>query len=645
MSDYKKFKEEQKQIIKAYKEKRKVLKANKIKYKKEAKLVNFIRGYWKDTILTPVTVFIEAFLEILIPLMMSDIINFINPTDSPIYNIDGAKIYIFGFLSNYAGTDTSVCESAAAKAATIAAVIMILTSILALSAGAIAGYFASKASCGFAKNAREQIYHKVQTFSFENIDKFSTASLITRTTTDVNNVQNAFMMIIRTAFRAPAMFIFSFVMSFIINPTISYTFLIVVPFLAIGLAIMMILANKYFRVMFKKFDNLNTVVEENAQSQRTVKSFVNEEHEINKFHNASEAVYYYSSKAESVLAFNNPLMQLAVHACIILICFIGGQLFYKGSMTAGDITALVAFVMQILGSLMMISFIVVMVTMARASAQRIREVLNEEPSIKNPENPIEVIPDGSIEFNHVNFSYTNSAEDESKLNLVDINIKIKSGETIGIIGGTGSSKSTFVNLIPRLYDVTNGELIIGGHNVKEYDLVALRDQVSVVLQKNVLFTGTILDNLRWGNKNASDEELIHAAKLAQADEFVQTFPDKYNSHIDQGGTNVSGGQRQRLCIARALVKKPRILILDDSTSAVDTKTDALIRKAFREEIPETTKIIIAQRISSVEDCDHIIVLDDGKINGYGTHEELIENNEIYREIYTTQQKGVGEQNA
>jgi len=644
MGKYSKYKLEQKELKKAFKEKRMKEKSNKVVYGKEAKLTNFVKGYWKDTILTPITVFIEAFLEILIPLMMSDIVNLIDPNYSPIYNQNSnAKFYIFNFLTSF--TSDKGAGAAATQAATIASIIMILTSIVALIAGAVAGYFASKASCGFAKNAREQIYHKVQTFSFENIDKFSTASLITRTTTDVNNVQNAFMMIIRTAFRAPAMFLFSFVMAFIINPEISYTFLIVIPFLIIGLGIMMICANKYFRIMFKKFDNLNTVVEENTQSQRTVKSFVNEEHEINKFHNSSEAVYYYSSKAESVLAFNNPLMQFAVHACILLICFIGGQLFKNNEITAGDITALVAFVMQILGSLMMISFIVVMVTMARASAQRIREVLNEEPKIKNPEKPIYSVPNGSIEFKNVNFSYSGNADDKEKLNLSNINISIKSGETVGIIGGTGSAKSTFVNLIPRLYDVTTGSLEIGGHNVKDYDLVTLRDEVSVVLQKNVLFTGTILDNLRWGNENASDEELIHAAKLAQADEFVQLFPSKYDSQIDQGGTNVSGGQRQRLCIARALVKKPKILILDDSTSAVDTKTDALIRKAFREEIPETTKIIIAQRISSVEDCDHIIVLDDGKINGYGTHNELIENNEIYKEIYTTQQKGVGEQNA
>ena len=642
MGKYTHLKEEQKVILKEEKEKKRAFKKNKMKLKKEAHLVNFVKGYWKDTILTPITVCIEAFLEILIPLMMSDIVNFINPTDSPIYNeTTNTKIYIFKFLGKYC-SDTSVQGLEASKAATIAAALMILTSILALVAGAVAGYFAAKASCGFAKNGREQLYHKVQTFSFENIDKFSTASLITRTTTDVNNVQNAFMMIIRITFRSPAMFIFSFAMAFVINPTISYTFLIVIPFIIIGLLIIMICADKHFKVMFKKYDTLNTVVEENAQSQRTVKSFVNEKHEIKKFNNSSEAVYYYSVKAESVLAFNNPLMQFATHACIILICIIGGQLFYNGNMTAGDITALVAFVMQILGSLMMISFIVVMISMAHESAFRIREVLNEDPAIQNCENPIEEVKDGSIEFKNVNFSYVHEL---NKLSLENINIKIASGETVGIIGGTGSAKSTFVNLIPRLYDVTDGELLVGGVNVKNYDVVKLRDEVSVVLQKNVLFTGTILENLRWGNKNASDEELIHAAKLAQADEFVQTFPDKYNTHIDQGGTNVSGGQRQRLCIARALVKKPKILILDDSTSAVDTKTDALIRKAFREEIPATTKIIIAQRVSSVQDCDHIIVLDDGKINGYGTHDELVKNNEIYREIYETQVKGVGEQNA
>jgi ATP-binding cassette subfamily B protein len=403
-------------------------------------------------------------------------------------------------------------------------------------------------------------------------------------------------------------------MSFVINPEISYTFLIVVPVLILGLGIMMLLASKHFRMMFKKYDQLNTVVEENSQAQRTVKSFVNEEYEKKKFANSSEAVYYYSMKAENVLAFNNPLMQLAVHFCIIIICFLGGTLFYNGKLSAGDFSALVAFVMQILGSLMMISFVIVMISMARSSAQRIREVLNEEPTIKNNDKALTEVKNGDIDFNDVNFSYSGESTNEEKLNLVHINLHIKSGEVVGIIGGTGSSKSTLVNLIPRLYDVTSGELKVAGENVKDYDVKTLRDNVSVVLQKNVLFTGSILDNLRWGNENATDEELIHAAKLAQADEFIQTFPDKYNSHIDQGGANVSGGQRQRLCIARALVKKPRILILDDSTSAVDTKTDALIRKAFKEEIPETTKIIIAQRISSVEDCDHIIVLYDGQIN-------------------------------
>ena len=645
MSKYQKFKDEQKAFLASDKQKKKEAKAKKVVYKKEAKLSNFVKGYWKETILTPIMVTVEAFLEILIPLMMADIVNIINKTSSPIYNeTTNAKIYIFKFLAKYAGDGVDAAP-VATKAAIIAALIMIITSVLALIAGAVAGYFSSVASCGFAKNGREQIYHKVQEFSFENIDKFSTASLITRSTTDVNNVQNAFMMITRIAFRAPAMFIFSFAMSFIINKTISFTFLIIVPFLVLGLGIMMAAASKYFRMMFKKYDDLNTVVEENSQSQRTVKSFVNEEFEKNKFANASEAVYYYSIKAENVLAFNNPLMQLGIHFAVFMICFLGGSLFYKGEMTAGDFSALVAFVMQILGSLMMISFVVVMVAMARSSAQRIREVLNEEPTIKNNDKALTEVKDGSIEFKNVNFSYSGETTNLEKLNLVNINLYIKSGEVVGIIGGTGSAKSTLVNLIPRLYDVTSGELIVAGENVKDYDVKTLRDNVAVVLQKNVLFTGSILDNLRWGNENATDEELIHAAKLAQADEFVQTFPDKYNSHIDQGGANVSGGQRQRLCIARALVKKPRILILDDSTSAVDTKTDALIRKAFKEEIPETTKIIIAQRISSVEDCDHIIVLDDGKINGYGTHQELLESNEIYKEIYTTQQKGVGEQNA
>ncbi len=643
MDKYKEYKEEQKRVLKEDKQKRLEARKNKVVLKKEAKLSNFVRGYWLQTILTPIIVCIEAFLEILVPLMMADIVNIVNEQVSPIYVQDSqAKIYIFKNLVKYASENP---QQAATKSAMIAALIMIITSILALVAGAVSGYFSSIASCGFAKNAREQIYHKVQDFSFENIDKFSTASLITRSTTDVNNVQNAFMMITRIAFRAPAMFIFSFIMAFVINPEISYTFLIVVPVLILGLGIMMIAASKHFRMMFKKYDQLNTIVEENTQAQRTVKSFVNEEFEKKKFQSSSEAVYYFSTRAENVLAFNTPLMQLAVHFCILIICFLGGSLFYKGTMTAGDFSALVAFVMQILGALMMISFVIVMISMASSSAKRIREVLNEEPTIKNNDKALTNVKDGSIEFKNVNFSYSGESTNEEKLNLSNINLKIASGEVVGVIGGTGSAKSTLVNLIPRLYDVTNGELIVAGENVKDYDVKTLRDNVAVVLQKNVLFTGSILDNLRWGNENATDEELIHAAKLAQADEFIQTFPDKYNSHIDQGGANVSGGQRQRLCIARALVKKPRILILDDSTSAVDTKTDSLIRKAFKEEIPETTKIIIAQRISSVEDCDHIIVLDDGKINGYGTHQELLENNEIYKDIYTTQQKGVGEQNA
>ena len=515
-------KKEIKEIIAKDKEeyKKKEKSSKKIKIKKEAKLSNFVKGYVKETILTPITVCIEAFLEILIPLMMSDIVNMVDPRVSPFYiENSNTRFYMFKFLVNNGATG----GIAASKAATIAAIIMILTSLLALLAGVVAGYFASIASCGFAKNGREAIYHKAQEFSFENIDKFSTASLITRSTTDVNNVQNAFMMIIRVAFRAPAMFIFSFIMAFLINPEISYTFLIVIPVLILGLGIMMVCAKKYFSVMFKKYDVLNTIVEENTQSQRTVKSFVNEKYENQKFKSSSEAVYYYSSKAESVLAFNNPLMQFAIHACILLICFIGGRLIYTGKMTGGDITALVAFVMQILGSLMMISFIIVMVSLSRASAQRIREVLNEEPTIKNCSNPLYEVKDGSINFNNVNFSYDGTCENEEKIVLKDINISIKSGETIGVIGGTGSSKSTLVNLIPRLYDVTEGELLVGGKNVKEYDVKTLRDNVSVVLQKNVLFTGTILSNLRWGNDNATDEELIHAAKLAQADEFIQTF--------------------------------------------------------------------------------------------------------------------------
>lgn len=447
-------------------------------------------------------------------------------------------------------------------------------------------------------------------------------------------------MVIRIAVRAPFMLIFAFIMSIVISPKISMIFVVVVPVLALALFFIMTKAHPNFKKMFAKYDDLNTVVQENVAGARTVKAFVREDFETKKFKHSSEEIYKYSVKAEGWLAFNNPFMQAAVYVCFMFVSFMGAKLCapYTSTFTTGDLNALFTYIMQILMSLMMLSMIIVMITMSKASVERISAVINEEPTIKNCENPVYTVNDGSIVFDHVDFSYEDS---ENKLVLSDINLNIKSGMTVGIVGGTGSAKSTLVNLIPRLYDITSGSLKVGGVEVKDYDIKTLRDEVSVVLQKNVLFTGTIASNLRWGNEFATEEEIEHASKLAQADEFVSRFPDKYNSHIEQGGANVSGGQRQRLCIARALMKHPKILILDDSTSAVDTKTDALIRKAFREEIPDTTKIIIAQRISSVEDADMIIVLDDGHISGVGTHEELLKSNEIYKEVYTSQVKGAG----
>lgn len=580
-----------------------------------------IKGYWVPTILSPLTVMGEVIMEIIIPLVMADIINIIDRDRETTF-------YILKFLAN-------VPEQ---KAALLAALCLVGFAILSLAFGILSGIFSSKASCGYAKNIRQKLYYQIQEFSFSNIDKFQTSSLITRCTTDVTNVQNSFQMIIRIAVRAPFMLLFALIMSFGINTELAMTFVYVVPVLAVVLFLIMKLSQPIFKKMFVKYDDLNMVIQENVGGQRTVKAFVRENEENKKFQNESKQIYNYAAKAERLLAFNNPAMQASIYVCMIFGAYLGAKLITVESLTTGALTSFFTYVMQILMSLMMLSMILIMISMSKASADRIREVLNEEPTIKNPENPIYDVADGSIVFDNVDFSYKN---DEDKLVLSKINLNIKSGQTIGIIGGTGSAKSSLVNLIPRLYDVTSGSLIIGGHDVREYDIKTLRDAVSVVLQKNVLFSGTINTNLRWGNMDATNEELEHAAKLAQADEFVSRFPDKYESHIDQGGANVSGGQRQRLCIARALVKKPKILILDDSTSAVDTKTDALIRKAFKEEIPNTTKIIVAQRISSVEDADMIIVLDDGMINGIGTHEELLKNNEIYREVYTSQVKGAG----
>lgn len=597
--------------------------------KKKKSILSCINGYKFSTIMSPITVALEVVMEILIPLVMSDIINIIDFNNK---HEAGAtlKLTLLKFLSDVPSQ----------KAAIIAGFILIGFAILSLGFGVLSGIFSAKASCGFAKNLRKEIYYSIQDFSFANIDKFSTSSLITRTTTDVTNVQMSFQMVIRIAVRAPFMLIFAFIMSIVISPKISMIFVVVVPVLALALFFIMTKAHPNFKKMFAKYDDLNTVVQENVAGARTVKAFVREDFETKKFKHSSEEIYKYSYKAEGWLAFNNPFMQAAVYVCFMFVSFMGAKLCapYTSTFTTGDLNALFTYIMQILMSLMMLSMIIVMITMSKASVERISAVINEEPTIKNCENPVYTVNDGSIVFDHVDFSYEDS---ENKLVLSDINLNIKSGMTVGIVGGTGSAKSTLVNLIPRLYDITSGSLKVGGVEVKDYDIKTLRDEVSVVLQKNVLFTGTIASNLRWGNEFATEEEIEHASKLAQADEFVSRFPDKYNSHIEQGGANVSGGQRQRLCIARALMKHPKILILDDSTSAVDTKTDALIRKAFREEIPDTTKIIIAQRISSVEDADMIIVLDDGHISGVGTHEELLKSNEIYKEVYTSQVKGAG----
>lgn len=597
--------------------------------KKKKSILSCINGYKFSTIMSPITVALEVVMEILIPLVMSDIINIIDFNNK---HEAGAtlKLTLLKFLSDVPSQ----------KAAIIAGFILIGFAILSLGFGVLSGIFSAKASCGFAKNLRKEIYYSIQDFSFANIDKFSTSSLITRTTTDVTNVQMSFQMVIRIAVRAPFMLIFAFIMSIVISPKISMIFVVVVPVLALALFFIMTKAHPNFKKMFAKYDDLNTVVQENVAGARTVKAFVREDFETKKFKHSSEEIYKYSVKAEGWLAFNNPFMQAAVYVCFMFVSFMGAKLCapYTSTFTTGDLNALFTYIMQILMSLMMLSMIIVMITMSKASVERISAVINEEPTIKNCENPVYTVNDGSIVFDHVDFSYEDS---ENKLVLSDINLNIKSGMTVGIVGGTGSAKSTLVNLIPRLYDITSGSLKVGGVEVKDYDIKTLRDEVSVVLQKNVLFTGTIASNLRWGNEFATEEEIEHASKLAQADEFVSRFHDKYNSHIEQGGANVSGGQRQRLCIARALMKHPKILILDDSTSAVDTKTDALIRKAFREEIPDTTKIIIAQRISSVEDADMIIVLDDGHISGVGTHEELLKSNEIYKEVYTSQVKGAG----
>ena len=527
------------------------------------------------------------------------------------------------------------------RTAVLMGLVMLVVAFLSLVCGALSAKNASYASAGFVKNLRKAMFENIQRFSFHNVDRYSTAGLITRLMTDTTNVQNAYMMILRMCVRAPMMLILAMVMTFTIHADLAVYFLYALIFLAVALTLITVLSYPVFRRVFRKYDDLNASVQENITNMRVVKAYVKEEAETKKFKSASEKLYEMFCKAEKILVLNGPMMQLAMYACIMAIGWFGAQFVVGGSLTTGELMSMFTYTMQLLMSLMMLSMVFVMVSMSTASAKRIVEVLEETSDIHNPAKPVYEIADGSIRFENVSFDYYTHEfdKDEDDAVLRNINLEIASGETIGILGGTGSAKSTLVQLIPRLYDVQKGAVYVGGRNVKEYDLDTLRNEVAMVLQKNVLFSGTIKDNLRWGNDQASDEEMIRACRLAQADEFISRFPDGYDTYIEQGGSNVSGGQKQRLCIARALLKKPKILILDDSTSAVDTKTDALIRKAFREDIPDTTKLIISQRISSIEDADRIVVLNDGEIDGIGTHEELLAGNAIYQEIYETQKKG------
>lgn len=573
-------------------------------------LLKSVREFKKPSIITPVCMVLEVLMESLMPIFMAMLIdNGIN---------GGGGEGDLGYILIMSG-------------------VLVVCCIISLLGGFGGGKYGAIASTGFAANLRKDMFHKIQEYSFANIDKFSTAGLVTRLTTDVQRVQDAYQMILRIAVRAPITLILSLVMAFFINVELSLVFVAAIPILAVGLLLIMKTVHPVFEKVFKKYDRLNGVVQENVSGMRVVKSFVREEYEVEKFKTVSGEICEGFSFAEKVLAFNGPLMGFCMYGVMLAIAWFGANLVVPSEIiTTGELMSMITYAMQILSSLMIASMIFVMLTMSRASAERICEVLKEESTITSPENAAKEVKDGSILFKNVSFSYK---KDSEKPALSDIDITINSGEVVGIIGGTGSAKSTLVQLIPRLYDVNEGEVIVGGRNVKEYDLEALRNSVAMVLQKNVLFSGTIKENLRWGNKDATDEEIRHACKLAQADSFIEGFPDKYDTYIEQGGANVSGGQKQRLCIARALLKNPKIIILDDSTSAVDTATDALIRDAFRKEIPEITKLIIAQRITSVMDADKIIVLDGGRVVGVGTHDELLKNNEIYREVYTSQQKG------
>lgn len=564
-----------------------------------------VKQYKKDAILTPIFMLLEVAMELLIPLLMASII------DNGVNAGDMGHIYKIGGL-------------------------MILTALVGLFAGLMGGKYGASASTGFARNLRKAMFENIQTFSFEDIDKFSTAGLVTRLTTDVTNLQNSFQMILRMGMRAPASLIVAMIMSFYISPQLSSIYLIAVVVLAVIIAVLVRKVKGIFDVVFKKYDDLNASVQENISGIRVVKAYVREDYEREKFQKASGNIYKMLLKAERLLALASPIMMGASYTCILLISWLGAKLIVTDQFTTGELMSMLAYCMTILMNLMMFSMVFVMITMSIANAERVAEVLNEKPTITNPENPVMMVKDGSIIFDHVNFAYNKNADENV---LSDINLDIKSGETIGIIGGTGSAKSTLVNLISRLYDVKEGTVKVGGVDVRQYDLDVIRNEVSVVLQKNVLFSGTIYENLRWGNENATEEECRHACELACADEFISRMPDGYETYIEQGGSNVSGGQRQRLCIARALLKKPKILILDDSTSAVDTATDAKIRRAFREEIPGTTKLIIAQRISSVQDADRIVVMEDGRIDGVGTHEELLASNDIYRDVYESQTGG------